>query len=73
MPPPQLEKRVGRFTIRPIRRLAVFVLVSALLLACAAVALAGPKDPRLHKRPADVKRAKTLIMRLRDLPDGFVS
>jgi hypothetical protein len=41
------------------------------VLAVAAVALAGPKDPRLHKRPADVKRAKTLTLKLGDLAADF--
>lgn len=54
------------------RRVAPLLLAAAVMLALAAAALAGPKDPRLHRRPADVRRAKTLVMRLRDLPAGFV-
>lgn len=46
--------------------------MTAVTLAVAAAAFAGPKDPRLHRRPADVKRAKALTMKLHDLPTGFV-
>lgn len=55
-----------------VRRIALLALATATALAVAAVAFAGPRDPQLHKRSADVTRAKTLIMRLRDLPAGFV-
>jgi hypothetical protein len=55
-----------------VRRLALLALSAAVALAVVAVAFAGPKDPRLHRRAADVKRAKTLVMKLRDLPAGFV-
>jgi hypothetical protein len=55
-----------------VRRIALLALAAGITLAVAAAALAGPNDPRLHKRPADVTRAKTLIMKLRDLPAGFV-
>ena len=54
------------------RGFAVLALAAAAALVVVAVALAGPKDPRLHRRAADVKRAKTLVMKLRDLPAGFV-
>ena len=54
-----------------VRRIALLGLATAVMLGVAAAALAGPKDPRLHKRPADVKRAKTLILKLRDLPGDF--
>jgi hypothetical protein len=54
------------------RRFALVAVVTVVGLAFAAVALAGPKDPRLHRRPADVKRARPLVMKLRDLPAGFV-
>jgi hypothetical protein len=54
-----------------VRRIALFGIVMAVVLAVAAVALAGPKDPRLHKRPADVKRAKTLTLKLGDLAADF--
>lgn len=57
---------------RDVRRAALIALAVAAALAVSAAAFAGPKDPRLHRRPADVKRAKTLVMRLRDLPAGFV-
>lgn len=53
------------------RRFALVTLALAVGLAVATAALAGPKDPRLHRRAADVKRAKTLTMKLRDLPAGF--
>jgi hypothetical protein len=55
-----------------VRRVLLLALAAAVMLAVATVALAGPNDPQLHKRPADVTRAKTLIMSLRDLPSGFV-
>lgn len=55
-----------------VRRTALLALLTITALAVAAVAFAGPKDPRLQRRPADVRRAKTLILKLRDLPDGFV-
>lgn len=54
-----------------VRRIALFGLITAVMLAVAAAAFAGPKDPRLHKRPADVRRAKTLTLKLRDLPADF--
>ena len=41
-------------------------------LAATAAALAGPRDPRLHKRPADVQLARSLILKQADLPAGFV-
>jgi hypothetical protein len=55
-----------------VRRLTLLALAIAVTLAAAAAALAGSKDPRLHKRPADVRRAKALVMTLHDLPAGFV-
>jgi len=55
------------------RRLVLLAVVTTVMLAVAAVALAAPKDPRLHRRPADVKRARTLILKLRDLPAGFLN
>jgi len=55
-----------------VRRAALLVFMTAAALAVATVAAAGPKDPRLHRRPADVRRAKTLVLKLRDLPAGFV-
>ncbi len=55
-----------------VRHLALLALAAAVALAAAAAATAGSKDPRLHRRAADVKLAKTLIMKLHDLPDGFV-
>jgi len=54
------------------RRLLFITLCVSLTLALAAVALAGSRDPRLRRRPADVKLAKTLILKARDLPSGFV-
>jgi hypothetical protein len=55
-----------------VRRIALLVLALTVMLAVATAALAGPRDPQLHKRAADVTRAKTLIMKLGDLPAGFV-
>jgi hypothetical protein len=54
-----------------VRRLALLALAIAVMLAVAAVASAGPKDPQVHKRAADVRIAKTLIMNHSDLPAGF--
>jgi len=54
------------------RGIALLAVMTAAALAVATVALAGSKDPRLQRRPADVRRAKTLILKLRDLPAGFV-
>lgn len=54
------------------RRLALLTLAAAVMLAVAAAAFAGPRDPRVHKHPADVRQAKALILRLSDLPAGFV-
>lgn len=62
----------SRFTMRRVRRLALLTVAAAVVLALAAAAFAGPRDPRVHKRPADVRWAKTLILKLRDLPAGFV-
>lgn len=59
-------------TMQLMRRVALLALTAAVALAVAAVALAGPKDPQLHKRAADVERAKTLIVKQSDLPAGFV-
>lgn len=53
-------------------RVVLLVFAAAVALSAAAVAFAGARDPQLHKRPADVRRAKTLIMSLHDLPAGFV-
>jgi hypothetical protein len=58
--------------MRSVRRIALLSLTAAVMLAAAAVALGGPNDPRLQRRPADVKRAKTLILKRGDLPGGFV-
>jgi hypothetical protein len=55
-----------------VRRLVLLALATAAVLVAAAAALAGPRDPQLHKRAADVKLAQTLIMKLGDLPSGFV-
>jgi hypothetical protein len=55
-----------------VRRIVLLALTGAVILAVAAAAFAGPRDPQLHKRPADVRRAKTLILKLGDLPAGFV-
>ena len=54
------------------RRVPLFALAFTAALAVAAAAFAGPNDPRLHKRAADVKRAKTLLLKRADLPAGFV-
>lgn len=53
------------------RRFALLALTVAVTLAVAAAAFAGPKDPQVHKRAADVRVAKTLIMTRSDLPAGF--
>jgi hypothetical protein len=55
-----------------VRRVALLILAACVMLIAAAAAFAGPRDPRLHKRPADVARAKALILKLGDLPAGFV-
>jgi len=55
-----------------VRRVAVLTLVTTVILAAAAAAFAGPRDPRVHKRPVDVRMAKTLLLRHGDLPAGFV-
>jgi hypothetical protein len=55
-----------------VRRVPLFALAFTAALAVAAAAFAGPNDPRLHKRAADVKRAKTLLLKRADLPAGFV-
>lgn len=55
-----------------VRRTALLALLTAVALAAATVAFAGAKDPRLQRRPADAKRAARLILRLGDLPAGFV-
>jgi hypothetical protein len=55
-----------------VRRVALLTLAAFVMLAVTASAFAGPRDPRLHKRPADVTRAKALILKLHDLPAGFV-
>lgn len=47
-------------------------LAVAVMLAAATAAFAGSRDPQLHKRPADVKLAKTLGLKRGDLPSGFV-
>lgn len=67
-----MGKRPRKVHNAMVRRIALLALAVAAVLAVAAAAFAGPRDPRLHKRPADVTRAKTLIMKLRDLPAGFV-
>lgn len=66
-----MGKRPRKVHNAMVRRMALLALAAAVTLAIAAAALAGPKDPRLHKRPADVSRAKTLVLKLRDLPAGF--
>jgi hypothetical protein len=53
-------------------RAVLLTLAAVVMLVVAADAFAGPRDPRLHKRPADVARAKALILKLGDLPAGFV-
>jgi hypothetical protein len=53
------------------RRVALLTLAAVVMLVVVAAAFAGPRDPRLHKRAADVTRAKTLILKLGDLPSGF--
>jgi hypothetical protein len=55
-----------------VRRFALVALSLGVALTAAAAALAGPNDPRLHKRAADVRMAKTLILKRADLPAGFV-
>jgi hypothetical protein len=55
-----------------VRKLALVILAVAVALTAVAAALAGPKDPQLHKSAADVQLAKTLILKLHDLPAGFV-
>jgi hypothetical protein len=55
-----------------VRRVALLALPALVMLGLAASAFAGPRDPQLHKRPADVTRAKALVLRLHDLPAGFV-
>jgi hypothetical protein len=55
-----------------VRRVVLFTLVAAVMLAAAAAAFAGPRDPRVHKRPVDVSRAKALVLKHSDLPAGFV-
>jgi hypothetical protein len=67
-----MEKPPNVVHNRMVRRLALLALAAAVMLAVAASAFAGPKDPQLHRRGADVRRAKTLIMTLGDLPAGFV-
>jgi hypothetical protein len=37
-----------------VRRLVLLALATAAVLVAAAAALAGPRDPQLHKRAADV-------------------
>jgi hypothetical protein len=54
-----------------VSKLALVVLAVAVALAAAAAALAGSKDPQLHKRAADVRLAKSLILKRADLPAGF--
>jgi len=55
-----------------VRRFALVALSLCVALIAAAAALAGPNDPQLHKRAADVRLAKTLILKHSDLPAGFV-
>src|SRR5215467_10636560 len=69
--PPEWRNNRSWSTMEFVRRLALLALTAALALAVAAVAFAGPRDPQLHRRAADVTRAKTLIVKLRDLPAGF--
>jgi hypothetical protein len=67
-----MEKHRDRVHYASVRRPALVLLTAAVALAAATAALAGSKDPQLHKRPADVRLAKSLIMTSRDLPAGFV-
>jgi len=53
-------------------RLALLALTVGVALAGTTAALAGPRDPQLHKRAADVRLAKSLILKRADLPAGFV-
>ena len=53
-------------------RLALLALAVGVALAGTTAALAGANDPRLHKRAADVRMAKSLILKRADLPAGFV-
>ena len=55
-----------------VRRFALVLLTVGVALAATAAALAGSKDPQLHKRAADVRLAKSLILKRADLPAGFV-
>jgi hypothetical protein len=55
-----------------VRRVALVALSLGVALTAAAAALAGPNDPQLHKRAADVRLAKSLILKRADLPAGFV-
>jgi hypothetical protein len=55
-----------------VRTLTLVAVAAGLTLAAASAAFAGPKDPQLHKRPADVRLAKRLIISRDDLPAGFV-
>lgn len=59
----------------PGRRSLLGSLVALLLVGSAltaATALAGPNDPQLRPRTADVKLAKTLVLSRSELPGGFV-
>ena len=53
-------------------RLALLALTVGVALAGTTAALAGPRDPQLHKRAADVRLAKSLILKRADLPAAFV-
>ena len=53
-------------------RLALLALTVGVALAGTTAALAGPKDPQLHRRAVDVRMAKSLILKRADLPAGFV-
>jgi hypothetical protein len=52
------------------RRLALLVALACLVPATAAAAR-SPKDPTLHKTPADVALARTFLIARPDLPSGF--
>lgn len=53
-------------------RLALLALTVGVALAGTTAALAGPRDPQLHTLAADVRLAKSLILKRADLPAGFV-
>lgn len=57
--------------MRLVRRLVLLVLATAVMLAVTAAAFAGPNDPQVRPRAADVRIAKTLIMKRSDVPAGF--